>query len=395
MRLRIAVTVLQIAVALTVTIGSALLLRTVHALYKVLPGFELAQVSTMRLQLPTARYGEAGAVELFARLLERVRQLPSVQSAGVAAKIPLRGWPALEQQFRAGGTDTARLLPVNFVDAGYFDALSIPLLAGRHLPPLGHAQGGEILLSRQAAEHLFDDPTGAASVGKRLSLAPTGPDYTVVGIVADVREFDLARPPEPLVYRPLALPIDPQSEPSTRRNMALMVKSNLPAEELEPTLRRIVHELDPAVAVFRVEAMDAVARASTARLQLILVLLTAAAVITLLLSSVGLYGLMAFTVAQRTREFGVRMALGAPPAGIARQVVRRGLLLAAAGIGFGLLLYALVAPLLVAFLFGVGQQDPATLAVASGLLLAIALVATWLPAQRAAQVDPAQSLRAE
>jgi len=217
----------------------------------------------------------------------------------------------------------------------------------------------------------------------------------VVGILADVRERDLARPPEPVVYRPLAVPIDPQTEPSTRRNMALMVKSSLPAEALEPMLRNIVRELDPAVAVFRVEAMDAVARASTARLQLILLLLTAAAVVTLLLSSVGLYGLMAFAVAQRNREFGVRMALGAPSARIAWQVMRRGLLLAAAGIGLGLLLYATAAPLLSAFLFGVGQHDPATLAEASALLLGIALLASWLPARRAARVDPAQSLRAE
>ena len=231
--------------------------------------------------------------------------------------------------------------------------------------------------------------------GKRLTLAPSGLHYTVIGVVGDVRYQDLATPPSAVIYRPLAVPTDPSVEPSVRGNMALVVRSSGPADALVPAIRRVVHEIDRTVAIYNVEAMSDVVRASTARLSLVLALMTAAAAITLVLGTIGLYGVMAYMVALRTREFGVRVALGADPQRIARLVAARGLALTASGVAAGLALYAVAAPFLRAFLFGVTVTDPGTLLGATLVLLATATFASWLPARRAARVDTAQALRAE
>lgn len=394
-RLRAAIAALQIAVALVVTIGSALLLRTTHGLYLVHPGFDTAQVTTLRTQLPFARYDESAAVAFYARLIERVRELPSVHGAGLTMKLPLASGPLLEQTFRTDVEERTRTLPLNVVDDGYFAALSIPLLAGRGFRQIELERGTDIVISRRAAAVLFGDPAGTASVGKRLALAPSGLEYTVIGVVGDVRDEDLATTPSARVYRPLVVPIDPAVEPVARRNMALVVRSGGPAGAIVPAIRRIVHELDPTVPIYNVETMSEVVRASTARLSLVLVLMTAAAAITLVLGMIGLYGVMAYMVALRNREFGVRVALGADPKRIARLVATRGLALTASGVAAGFVAYALTAPFLRAFLFGVTVADPATLAGATLVLLGTAAFASWLPARRAARVDPSQALRAE
>jgi predicted permease len=395
LRLRAAITSLQVAVALVVTIGSALLLRTAHGLYQVHPGFDTTQVTTLRTQLPFARYDDAAAVAFYARLTERVRQLPSVHSAGLTMKVPLGSGEALEQTFRIDSEGRTRSLLVTVVDDGYFAAMSIPLLAGRGFRRLELEQGRDIVIGRLAAATFFGDPVGTASLGKRLTLAPSGLDYTVIGVVGDVRDQDLATPPSAMVYRPLVVPIDAAVEPIPRRNMALVVRSSGPAGAIVPAIRNIVQELDATVPIYDVETMDDVVRASTARLALVLALMTSAAVITLLLGAIGLYGVVAYMVALRTREFGVRVALGATPGRIARLVATRGLVLTASGVAAGFVLYATAAPFLQAFLYGVTATDPVTLGAATLVLTATAVLASWLPARRAARIDPLQALRAE
>lgn len=394
LRLRAALTTLQIAVALVVTIGSALLLRTAYGLYQVDPGFDTTEVTTLRIQLPAARYDGAGSVAFFARLTEEVRQLPSVHSAGVTMKVPLSGG-TIEQTLRIDIEGTTRLLPVLAVDNGYFATMSIPLISGRGFRPLDLERGTDIIISRRTAAILFGDPEGSAAVGKQLTLARSGLVYTVIGVVGDARYEDLATPPAAMVYRPLVVPTDPSVEPGVRGNMALVVKSSEAIGTLAPAIRGIVHRLDPTVAIYNVEAMSDVVRASTARLSLVLALITTAAAITLVLGTIGLYGVMAYMVALRTREFGVRVALGADPKRIARLVATRGLMLTASGVAAGFALYALATPFLKAYLFGVTMSDPATLVGATLVLLATATLASWLPARRAARVDPAQALRAE
>jgi putative ABC transport system permease protein len=308
-------------------------------------------------------------------------------------RVPIaRGW-SLQETFRIEGDARTRTMPLHVVDEGYFSAMAIPLLAGRAFGPIGGTPEDHVIISRSAAATLFSDASGAAAIGKRLIRASGGPSYTIVGVVGDVREQDLAEPPTAMVYRPQAVPVHAR-EPGARHLMALVVKAPGSSPALVPAIRGIVRDLDPSVPIFNVETMDDVIRASTARLTLTLTLITAAAVITLLLGAVGLYGVMAYMVALRTREFGVRVALGANPVDIAGLVLTRGLILTASGIVAGFALYALAAPFLRALLFEVTPTDPATLAAATAILVVTAGLASWLPARRAARIDPAEALRA-
>ncbi|MBK9657357.1 MAG: FtsX-like permease family protein [Rhodanobacteraceae bacterium] len=228
-----------------------------------------------------------------------------------------------------------------------------------------------------------------------MTLAPDGPSYTIVGVVGDVRYQDLSVAPEALIYRPHVMPTDPKVEPEPRPSMVLVVRSSGPPGMLVSAVRKIVRELDPTLPVFDVATMNDVVRASTARLSLTLTLMTVAALITLLLGMIGLYGVMAYMVALRTREFGVRVALGADRRQIARWVALRALALTAGGVAAGFVLYyALAAPFLRAFLCGVTPTDPGTLVSATVVLVGTAALASWL-LRRAARVDPALALRAE
>jgi putative ABC transport system permease protein len=219
-------------------------------------------------------------------------------------------------------------------------------------------------------------------------------DYTVVGVVGDVRDSALASAPLPMLYRAQAVPVAPMLEPGARRTLALVVNASAPSEVIVPAIRKIVAELDPTVPIFNVQSMHEVLRASTAKLTLAITLITAAAVITLLLGGIGLYGVLAYACVLRTREFGIRIALGAEPKQIARWVASHGLALSVSGIALGFALYALLAPLLRRFLFGVTPNDPVTLITVTLLLLLTALLASILPARRAAKIAPTQALRA-
>jgi predicted permease len=394
-RLRATITVVQIAMALVVTVGSALLLRTAQRLHEVQPGFDASAVTTLRILLPLARYHDATTVAFYARLTESVRQLPSVSAAGLIGQLPLGpGWVD-HKPFVLDGARQSPSLPINIVGDGYFAALKIPLLAGRDFRRLDTQQDSDIVVSQRAAETLFGDPNAAASIGKSLTLAPNGPTYTIVGVVGDVRARDLAIAPSPMIYRPLAVPSDPNVEPAPRPSMVLVVRSSGPPGAVIPEIRQILHDLDPTVPIFDAQTMDDVVRGSMARLALTLTLMTAAAAITLAIGAIGLYAVMAWMVALRTREFGVRIALGADPKLIARLVILRGLVLTACGVVLGYVLYAFAAPFLRAFLFGVTVTDPATLVAATLVLVATATFASWLPAQRAARITPTEALRAE
>ncbi len=395
-RLRGVIASLQMAVALVVLAGSALLLRTFHRLYEERPGFDAANVTTFRMQLAYANYGEdSSAVNFFARLTASVATIPGVRAAGVTTLVPLGGGETIQRSFRVGDDAQTVSLPAYTIDDGYLAAMSIPLIAGHGFARTAVQRDGDVIVSRHTAMTLWNDPTGQAALGRRLDKAPTGPTFTVIGVAGDVRDRDLATPPSETVYLPIALPIDAALEPQPPRNMALVVKTSVAPASIIAPVRRIMRELDPTVPTYNDQSMDEVVLASTARLSFTLALMSAAAVITLLLGAIGLYGVMAYMVALRTREFGLRVALGADPQRLARTVARRGLVLIAAGVAGGLVLFAITARFLQAFLYGVSASDPLTIVGATLALVATASLANWLPARRAAQVDPAEALRAE
>jgi putative ABC transport system permease protein len=395
-RLRTTIAALQIAVAFVVLAASALLLRTFQRLHNEPPGFNASNVITVWMQLPFARYrNDSSAVSFYGRLAVAVRQLPSVRAAGLTTRLPLGDGETRQQTFQMQDEGRVFPLPVNVIDDGYLQTMHIPLVAGRVFQPLGVQRDGEMIISQRAASTLWNDRSGQSALGRRLALTPSGPSYTVIGVVGGVRDHDLATAPSATVYLPQAVPINPTVEPSARRTLALVVKTSGAPTPVIAAVKEIVRDLDPTVPIFNVAPMSDVVRASTARLSLVLMLMSAAAAITLLLGTIGLYGVVAYMVTLRTREFGVRIALGADPRQLVRTVAMRGLVMIACGLGAGLALFAVAAPFLRAFVYGVAITDPVTLAMASLALVGTTSIANWLPARRAARVDPAEALRAD
>jgi hypothetical protein len=194
-RLRASIAALQIAAALVVTVGSALLLRTFHRLYQERPGFDASNVITVWTQLPFARYGDSASVAFYARLSDAVATLPTVRSVGLTTRLPLGPGEMRQQSFRVDGEGKTVSLPIDVTDGGYFATMRIHLITGTVFDPLGRQRDGAVVVNRRAAATLWNDPTGRAALGQRLMPAGPGPSYTVIGVVDDVRDRDLATRP--------------------------------------------------------------------------------------------------------------------------------------------------------------------------------------------------------
>ncbi len=402
-RVRGALVAAQIALALIVLAASGVLLRTFQQLRSVKPGFDADHVATFWLSLPGGRYKDAASVTRFyANLTARVSALPGVRVAGITSRLPLEtnGMsqdPLYPENDATYATKIPPLQLFTTTDSGYFGAMGIPLVAGRMFSNLATQRVGEAIVSRATAEHFWHDATGRTAVGKRFRELPTGPLFTVVGVVGSVRDTALAAAPSQTIYLPEVASTDSawKGFNHVENTMALVVRTAGDPGAITADVQRLIRELDPTLPTFDVKPMSVVVRASMARLSFITVMLAAAAVVTLLLGAIGLYGVMAYLVALRVRELSVRIALGAQPSAVAAMMTRQGLALTAIGVGVGLAGFAMVARFLRSFLFGVAPTDPVALSAASLTLVAIAALASWIPARRASRVDPAAALRAE
>ena len=399
-RMRGAIVAVQIALALVALAGSGLLLRSFQRLNGVQPGFNSENVSTFWMALPHARYpNDTALVQFYARLAARVAELPGVVNVGLSSRLPLepRGMNQNPFYVEDDPTATTKIPPLQVftvIDAGYFRTMGIPLLAGHTFDRLGVQRDGEAIISQRTAEQFWKDPTGKAALGKRFRNFPRAPWHTIIGVVGNVRDSSLATPPLQVVYTPQAATRDTLASQS-QRTMALVVKTTRELPSLTGSVQRVIRELDPTLPTFDVRSLTAVMRASMAQLSFTTIILGATAAVTLLLGAIGLYGVMAYLVTLRTRELGVRIALGAQPRAVATMMTRQGLVLTVIGVAAGLVLFALVARFLKSFLFGVATMDPLTIGAASLVLVAIAGLASWIPARRASRVDPANTLRAE
>lgn len=399
-RVRGTMVAVQIALALVVLSGSGLLLRSFQRLSNVQPGFDAENVATFWMSLPQARYrSDTAFVQFYSRLTERVAESPGVSSVGLTSRLPFiaRGMnqnPFYAEDDPASATKIPPLQIFTTIDAGYFSTMKIPLLAGRTFDRLSVQREGEAIISQRTAEQFWKDPTGRAAIGKRFRPLPSGPWTTIIGVVGNARDTSLAVEPSQTVYFPQVVAPDTLFG-NAQRTMALVVKTAGVQPSITSAVQRIVRELDPTLPTFDVRPMTEVMRASMAQLSFTTLILGAAALVTLLLGAIGLYGVMAYLVTLRTRELGVRIALGAQPTSVAAMMTGQGLALTAAGIVAGLGIFAIVARFLRSFLFGVAPSDPLTLVAASLILVAIAALASWIPARRASRVDPANTLRAE
>jgi predicted permease len=399
-RARSALVAAQMAFALVVLAASGLLLRSFQRLHSVRPGFNPNGVATLWLALPSLRYpSDSSIVRFYAQLTERAATLPGVTAVGVASDLPLQSTSVNQDLFYVeGDAGSATTLPpleiYRTVDGGYFRAMSIPLLAGRLFDRMDLQRGQEAIISSATALRFFHDSTGRAAIGKRFRELPSGEWNTIVGVVGGVRDSSLQAPPTRTVYYPQSVAKDTFST-GPQRTMALVAHTTGDVVTTTHAMQGLVHELDPTLPTFRVRSMREVTDASIARLSFTMTILGVAAAVTLILGVVGLYGVIAYVVTLRTRELGVRIALGAQPRAVAAMVTRQGLLLSVAGIAIGLVVVMVVARFLRSLLFEVAPTDPLALVGASGTLVVFALLASWIPARRAARVNPTEALRAD
>ncbi|HEX6199167.1 MAG TPA: ABC transporter permease [Thermoanaerobaculia bacterium] len=392
-RVRAGLVVAELALGLALLVGAGLLIRTLGALHGVDPGFRAEGVVAGRLIFPSAVYPEAERAAAFvAETVARLEAEPGVEAAGAVSVLPLSGGQTdvsygVEGRIPPEGEEPAADYRV--ATPGYFDALGIPLARGRLFRPGDDAQAPLVaVVSEELARRAFpgEDPVGRRIKVGGVRNAET-PWRTVVGVVGGVRDNALAREPDPEIYLPLA------QQPT--RAMQVVARTATGGEGAAETLRRVVHGIDRAQPVSQVALLADRVHDSLAPQRFVTGLLAAFAGLALVLAAVGLYGVMAYAVGRRTREIGVRTALGARRGDVLALVLRQGAGLIVLGLALGALLAWGLARALAGLLYGVAPGDPVTFAGMAALLAVAALAATWLPARRAARLDPTEALRAE
>ncbi len=397
-RLRHALVAAQVALGMVLLVAGGLVVRSLLALQEVDPGWRTSGAATFELFLPAATYPDAPArVRFVEKTLERLAALPGVGSVGLASYLPLSGAQSgsgfVVEQFPLGPGQVPPVFMETNVSAGYFAAMGIPLLEGRTFEPDDYRKRlGHIVISQSVARRYW--PKGGA-LGKRMtSWAPQAERqgwYTVVGVVGDVRLEGLDQKPVDLVYLPLLGLADGSKDLGA--SLSFVVASSLPAASLSPSLRSVVRSVDPNLPMSPVRTVDDLLRDSWARMAFTVTVLLLASLVALVIAAVGLYGVISYLVTRRTRELGIRMALGADGGRIRRLVLGQGLLTAGLGILVGVLLALASTRLLASLLFQVGSRDPLTLVLAGLLLLLVAAAASYLPAARAARLAPSEALR--
>jgi putative ABC transport system permease protein len=391
-RARSALVVANLALALVLLAGAGLMLRTVAALTRANPGFTADGVLAARFALTGRAYpSDEASLDFQARLLDRMRALPAVAAAAVAGQVPFGGvdscWGFHAQGRMQPSTADDPCVELYSLAGDYFRVMNIPVIAGRSFTAEDTASGRRVILVSAATAKLVWGSTDPLGAQVRIGTA-SGSWRTVVGVVADVHHSDLTAAPLPAMYAP--------ETQMTSAYLTLVAKArNGDAAALGPDARAVLRALDPLVPVYAVAPLAGLVRQSAAPRVFVMRVLSAFAAAAVLLAAIGLYGLVACGVAERTREVGVRVALGATPARVVRLVLANGAAIVAAGVAAGLLSAAAAARLLTTLIFGVSPLDPLTMASAAVLLTAVALVAHWFPIRRALGIDPAAALRAE
>ena len=392
-RLRNALVVAEVSLASLLLIGAGLMLRTFLNLVHLDPGFREDHVLTATLSLPRARYKTAEqTAQFYSRLTAELAQLPGVQSAGAGSDLPWTGYdentgftiegkkPAPHQDFHAR---------YHMATPGYFDAMGVPLLEGRFFTDADKKGARRVIIINRAMVQMYWP--GEDAVGKRITFddAPKKDDdwMTVVGVVGDVKDQPNSTAAEPAFW----WPENQASEP----DMSIAVRTQSDPRQAADSLRSAVHRLDPELAVADIKLMDQVAHASVSSPRFTFVLVGLFASLAVLLAAIGAYGVIAYTVTQRSSEFGLRVALGAQRADLMRMVLRHSAWLAVPGTVIGVLLALSLSRVVQTLIYGVSAADPAVYLTVICMVPAVALLASYVPARRAAQADPMQTLRAE
>ena len=393
-RLRHVLVTLEVAMSVLLLVSAGLLIRSVWRVQSVEPGFASEQVVTMRTALPRPKYDVTNRrLQFYDQVLTEVRALPGVRSAAYISGLPMvmtgRITGITIPGREASPTFRSDVASIRFVTPQYFAAMGIPLLRGRDVEASDGMQGAPVaVVSESFARQFWPD---ADPLGRTFEARDE--TRTVVGIVGDVRVRGLERANEPQLYVPAAQMRDtafPNDDPKD-----LVIRYAGASGTLLPAVREIIRAADPEQPISDVRTMEDVLAGETATRRAQLHVLGALAAIALLLSGVGVYGLLAYMVAQRSREIGIRMALGGAPAGVARMIVSQGLKLAVFGVVAGVAGAYMAARAMRALLFGVAPADPVSILAAVGLVLLMTLAGSLLPALRAVRVNPMVALRTE
>jgi predicted permease len=391
--LRRGLVVAQLALAVTLLVGAGLLLRTVGRLERVHPGFDAANVLTFELTMTGAQYANGPAVsQAYRDLWARLDNTPGVTSAGGVSSLPLAGafsWGPITVDGRVPPPGESFInADQRMVGGRYFETMDIQLRAGRWFNEQDTAASDKVVVVDEfMAAELWP---GADPLGKRIrfgDVKSTAAWRTVVGVAGRIRQYALDQEDRIAVYVPHAQ--------ATTRAMYVTVRGSVAPDALSQSVRSAVRELDPNLPIYRMRPMSALLDGSLARHRFAMRLLGLFAFIALVLAAIGTYGVMSYIVAHGTRELGIRLALGASPGRVLGLVMRHGLMVAAAGVAIGLGGAYLLTKLLGSLISGVGRADPITYVGVSVTLGLIAVVATAIPALRAARIDPAKSLRNE
>ncbi len=392
----------EVGLALVLLIGAALFIRTFIALRMVQPGFDARNVITMEMALTGERYAKtAGVAELIRDSRERIHALPGVEEVAVTNSLPLDGGFGLPFIVvgrpltgpSTGGAEWKATSP------GYFGALHIPILRGRDFTPNDVAGAPPVVLISEAFAKANwkkgEDPLGQQIIiGKGVGPEFEEPARTIIGIVGDVRDGSLDQPADQVMIVPLAQMTDGLTQLNSRvAPLTWIIRTHTDPHSIVPAVTEQMRIASGGFPVAHIRTMDDVVARSTARQDFNMLLLSIFGVSALLLAAIGIYGLMAYSVEQRVREIGIRMALGADRRHIRAMVVWQGMRLAIAGVLLGIGAAFALTRLIASSLYGVKSWDPAVFLTVPFLLSAVALAATWIPAGRASKLDPMKALR--
>lgn len=384
-RLRSLLVVSEIALALMLTVFAGLVIQTFKNLVNIDPGFKTENVVTMQMSLTPSKYqGPPQIKDFYQRVLENIKAQPGVVAAGATNNLPLTGGGGYTKIY-VEGQENAKpkemMTGVQIATPEYFRAMGVPFLAGRDFTP---QEDLVLIVNDSTAKKLWP---GENPLGKRVKFQPNGDWTTVVGVVADMKALGLTA--EPRIEMFLTLGQD------TFRSGFLIVRSNAGTETMVPSLRAAVLAIDKNMAIYNIKTMEKVVSDSIAQPRFNMVLLAIFAGLALILASVGIYGVMSYSVTQRTQELGVRMALGAQRRDIFSLVLKQGIILALIGVAIGLAGAIGLSKALASVLYGISATDPVTFISVAVIMLAVALVACFFPARKATKVDPLTAMRYE
>jgi putative ABC transport system permease protein len=389
----------EIALAVVLLVGSGLMLRTFQALRDVEPGFTQPEdVLTLRVSIPETLVADPEqAIRMHEQIVHRIEQVPGVRSVGTTSSITMDGNDSSDPVFVEDAPVAPGVIPplrrYKWIGPNYFETMGNRVVAGRALTwEDSYARVPNVVVNEKFAREFWKEPSQA--LGRRIRNTPGNPWRTIVGVVANEFDNGTAQPAPAIIYWPLVMNEFWTQRTYVQRNLAYAIRTDrIGSGTLLKEIQQAVWSVNSSLPVASIRTLNEIRADSMAQTSFALVMLAIAAVVALLLGVIGIYGVVAYVAAQRTREIGIRMALGADRGAVSRLFVRHGLALIAGGVTVGLIAAALVTRVMASLLFGVTPTDPLTYVTVATGLSATALLATYLPARRAARVDPAIALR--